>query len=535
MNKYFIIIYILVFFNSFYGQNNTIEEKYINNKEVFNVSNVYEFLNAIGSNRIIYVEESIHLPNIVLFDSIIKSSKNEHWSNLAYDNINFVLSFNDLINLKIIGKSEAPIQITTCADCGNTLSFINCQNILIENIEAGHLPRNKNYCSGGVFYFAHCKNITINSCIMFGSGNWGIMTYEVSNLYCNNSTIENCNMLIMDILNSNQIDFSNCTFKNNKGFTGIDLTSSLYVYFNNCIFKGNNFEGYDFILSSGKDCNSLYENCSFINNKARAFSEDTIITLKCEFKNNKFKLKPNNFKIENYFSTSKKGNLTTYEIDQIVKYNNLKIQLRNNNENIIVKPYNYNYDGSYINKYYNEDSFDEDGNLSIGGYDTGTDSCKYYILTNRKNKNGALLEDLLYRIDVYSIRIKHCGYGYPAEGEPELLTHVDNFFNSWVLDENQELIFHEEMHVNSCCIPSCTEDYGGNMEFYYKSNIIYDSYTDGELMLNDKFPESYLEYIDIFSDAWVFHCEQNIFIDKENLNVIPLFINRFKESEKGNK
>jgi hypothetical protein len=54
INKYFIIIYILVFFNSFYGQNNRSEEKQTNNQEVFHVSNVYEFFNAIGSNRIKY-------------------------------------------------------------------------------------------------------------------------------------------------------------------------------------------------------------------------------------------------------------------------------------------------------------------------------------------------------------------------------------------------------------------------------------------------------------------------------------------------
>ena len=154
-----------------------------------------------------------------MFDSIIKSSNpdEDHWSQTYNIFKNSELSFNDIINLKIIGKSEAPIQITTCADCGNTLSFINCKNILIENIEAGHLPRNKDFCTGGVFYFEHCKNVTINSCIMFGSGNWGVMTYEVSNLYCNNSTIENCNMLIIDIINSNLINFNNCTFKNNTG------------------------------------------------------------------------------------------------------------------------------------------------------------------------------------------------------------------------------------------------------------------------------------------------------------------------------
>ena len=387
INNYFIIIYILVFFNSFYGQNNNSEEKHINNQEVFNVSNVYEFLNAIGSNRIIYVEDSIHLPNIVLFDSIIKSSKNEHWSNISNEESFKLSSLHDLINLKIIGKSEAPIQITTCADCGNTLSFINCKNILIENIEAGHLPKNKHECSGGVFYFAHCKNVTINSCIMFGSGNWGVMTYEVSNLFCNNSTIENCNMLIMDIINSNLINFNNCTFKNNTGWNGIDLTSSLYVYFNNCIFKGNDFKGNDFIVSSSKDCNSLYENCSFINNKARVFSEDTISTLKCKFKGN-------NFKIENYLSLAKTRNLTNPEIDQIVKYNNLKIQLRNNDKNMIVKSYNYNFDDSYINEYYDEDNFDEDGNLSIGGYATGIDSCKYYILTNRKKQKWRIIRRL---------------------------------------------------------------------------------------------------------------------------------------------
>jgi len=534
MNKYFLIIYTIVFFNSFYGQNNSSEEKHTNNQEVFHVSNVYQFFNAIGSNRIIYVEDSIHIPNIVLFDSIIQSNPAEnHWSKTYNIFKNSELSFNHLINLKIIGKSEAPIKITTCPDCGTTLNFLYCKNILIENIEAGHLPKNKHECSGGVFYFEHCNDITINSCIMFGSGNWGVMTYEVSNLFCNNSTIENCNMLIMDIINSNLINFNNCTFKNNTGWNGIDLTSSLYVYFNNCIFKGNDFKGNDFIVSSGKECNSLYENCSFINNKARVFSEDTISTLKCKFKGN-------NFKIENYLLLAKKRNLTNPEIDQIVKYNNLKIQLRNNDKNMIVKSYNYNFDDSYINEYYDEDNFDEDGNLSIGGYATGIDSCKYYILTNRQNKNGELLEDLLYKIEVYSIRIKHCGYGYPPEGEPELLTHVDNFFNSWVLDENQEVIFHKEMYVNSCCIPSCTEEYGGNIEYYHKSNVIYDSYTDGELMLNDRFPEFNLEYIDIFGEGWVYHnkknkSKENELSNKDELNAIPLFISRFKESESSNK
>lgn len=196
------------------------------------VDNADQFVDAIGSDRTIQLLGStIYLSNVSPGKSGINYRFDEEGD--GHELVIFGVS-----NLKILGLGIKPVKIITKPIYGDVTVFDNCDNITIENVDAGHGPE-KGGCTGGVFNFTKCKNITINKSILYGSGMEGITSEDVTNLKCNNTIIRGCTESIMSLSNCNEFEFSNCEFTDNEQFDLVNISNCIGVKFKSCTFSNN--------------------------------------------------------------------------------------------------------------------------------------------------------------------------------------------------------------------------------------------------------------------------------------------------------
>ena len=90
--------------------------------------------------------------------------------------------------------------------------FINCNNITVKNIKAGHVE--KGYCVGDVISLSHCKNSNIDNCDLYGCGVNGLSMYETSGLKISNTEIHDCSENMVIISDCQNISFIKCSMHN---------------------------------------------------------------------------------------------------------------------------------------------------------------------------------------------------------------------------------------------------------------------------------------------------------------------------------
>ncbi len=256
--------------------------------KIITVDNVNEFVDAIGSNRTIQLKGStIYLSNV---------SPNKRGANYKFvkENDGYELTIFGVNNLKIVGLGNKQVKIITKPVYGDVIAFENCNNITIENVEAGHGPE-KGGCSGGVFNISNSKNFTINKSIMYGSGMEGITATNVTGLKVNNSIIKGCTYSIMTLDNCNEVEFNNCEFNDNKEFDLINISNCISVKFNNCNFS-NNQTGVDeysdyALFNVSQSMSIVLKDCLIDNNLTAYFCKkaNTVELNNTKLENNSFK------------------------------------------------------------------------------------------------------------------------------------------------------------------------------------------------------------------------------------------------------
>ncbi len=260
------------------------------------VKTVEAFVKAIGSDKTIVLDElDFHLSKLV------ETSGNTSLQE-CYDGKELVIS--NIKNLIIKGRSKKSQLITEPA-YGFVLIFKNCENIVIENITAGHGPK-RGYCTGGVFAFTNCKNITLKNNVLYGSGTVGVELTNVENFVANKTTIKECTYYIMTATNSKNVTFNKCKFYDNQQFDLIILENCQNFTYKKCSITNNsigefglkiNVTNYS-LFNLDKDCrNIMLKKCKVKGNKIGYFANyKSRITLK------KTSLKGNDFFHKTYQS-----------------------------------------------------------------------------------------------------------------------------------------------------------------------------------------------------------------------------------------
>ncbi|MEM3342597.1 MAG: right-handed parallel beta-helix repeat-containing protein [Thermoplasmata archaeon] len=129
------------------------------------------------------------------------------------------------------------------------LTFDSCSNIAIVGMEIGHLE--KGFCAGGVLRFINCKNISLESSVLFGSGTEGICLEGVRGFRLFNSMIRDCTFNILTINGCERLEFLQSSFISNGEYNLINISRSRSLSFTKCHFEDNGKEGAFFSVYSG--------------------------------------------------------------------------------------------------------------------------------------------------------------------------------------------------------------------------------------------------------------------------------------------
>ncbi|MBR2202409.1 MAG: hypothetical protein IJ894_17025 [Bacteroidales bacterium] len=174
------------------------------------VSTPDEFIKAIASNTNITLKTNGTLAITSALDKLDKSRDVTNLDTEDYNKLAPGVYFSEeadgrsilianINNLSIVGanSNREDNHIQAEPSYANVLMFINCNNITVKNIKAGHVERG--YCVGDVLSFSNCKNSNVENCDLYGCGVNGISMYETNGLKVSRTEIHDCseNMVVI--------------------------------------------------------------------------------------------------------------------------------------------------------------------------------------------------------------------------------------------------------------------------------------------------------------------------------------------------
>lgn len=261
---------------------------FTSNATTFNVSTVEEFLAAIGSDRTIVLAPGEYI--IAGGDGEMPETYGNEHLQYTHQFDGYELHVSGVENLTIKGSGKLTSHLITQPSYGYVIVFKYSSNLVLDNLKAGHGPE-KGTCTGGVFDFQACNNVTINKCFLYGSGRLGI-SGSVNNLTMNKTTIDECTYHIMEMTKCNNLVFNKCNFSNNVEFDMVMLFTCNNVTFNKCKFTNNNtyysdWCDYKFFLLKTTQ-NVVLNKCRITDNSACYFSneEKQLYLNKCKLSKN---------------------------------------------------------------------------------------------------------------------------------------------------------------------------------------------------------------------------------------------------------
>lgn len=237
----------------------------------YHVSTAEEFIHAIGSNRVIYLDYAIFNLSEQITDMSDNGIVERYYDAMDANPSNgpvCAVWANDGIELCITGVKNLTIKsayldrsprVLAEPRYANTISFSHCQGVTIESLVLGHTEGG--YCTGGVLYFADCKGITIRHCELFGCGIQGIETRQCENLLFDRSQIRDCTYGIMTLVSSRKCVFRDSQFFRNQEYTLLETRECSDILFEKCDFFDN--KGTMFQLGSPVKMNDCHINHPF--------------------------------------------------------------------------------------------------------------------------------------------------------------------------------------------------------------------------------------------------------------------------------
>lgn len=253
--------------------------------ETIVVSNVPEFLRAIGSNRTIVMR-----PGEYDLSAYAGQNGPSHAYRDAYDGGELVIS--EVSNLTIRGEGLHQVHLITQPQYGNVLVFEACADITLENIKAGHGPE-KGYCTGGVIRLESCANTIIRNCYLYGSGIEGISAVKCASLDVQNTLITGCTYSIFTLEECADVVFESCKFFDNVEFDLVNIYRCSKVEMTKCKFRNNraaeDWIGTKFFQVEGS-AGVVAKACIFENNIAKHFmaKPSDVVLKKCKEVGNKW-------------------------------------------------------------------------------------------------------------------------------------------------------------------------------------------------------------------------------------------------------
>lgn len=173
------------------------------------VSTVDDFLAAIDSNTEIILTAPLY--DLSTAADYGKPGNALHYSwNEEFDGWELVIM--GVENFSIVGaEDEVKHTISAVPRYADVITFVNCKNIMVRGITAGHTVE-PGYCAGGVLHYEYSTDIAVDKCNLYGCGILGVSTYRVDNMQITNSCIYECSQGGMMCMETKNLTVGGCTF-----------------------------------------------------------------------------------------------------------------------------------------------------------------------------------------------------------------------------------------------------------------------------------------------------------------------------------
>ena len=175
------------------------------------VSNVDEFLAAIGPNSSIYLEDGV-------YDLSTASSYGGYgsqyyvWKDTGVDGPQLVIC--NLRGLSITGGGADKVTISAEPRYAEVLAFDNCRDIELSGFTAGH-AQEPGTCVGGVLYFNESSSVQVGGCSLYGCGVWGVTAIDSSDIAVKDTEIYDCSSGDINLSGCRNVSFENCDIHDN--------------------------------------------------------------------------------------------------------------------------------------------------------------------------------------------------------------------------------------------------------------------------------------------------------------------------------
>ena len=184
------------------------------------VSDVNELMAAIVPNTEIILKDGT-------YDLSEVKDYGFGWTNYHFWSEEFdgpALVITGIENLMIRSESGDPKKCVLSAvpRYADVLKFLNCKNITVSGITAGHTVEPGD-CTGGVLFFENCDNILVNGCSLYGCGILGVRAEVCSAVAVTGCEIYECSYGGIQMGNVSGVRIENCSFRDLGG-------DALYFY-----------------------------------------------------------------------------------------------------------------------------------------------------------------------------------------------------------------------------------------------------------------------------------------------------------------
>ena len=203
------------------------------------VTNADEFLAAIGPNTEIVIDaETIDFSTAKDYGGGPK--KYYRWEDI-YDGPALVIAGADNLTIRSKDGKTKNHTISAVPRYANVLTFINCDNLVLSGITAGH-TKEPGVCAGGVLMFQGCEFVSVDNCGLFGCGILGVQAEGCTGITLRSSEIYECSNGGVSMSDTTGITINDCTFRD-LGGNNLMLSGCSDVTVDGEPINGQNYNG----------------------------------------------------------------------------------------------------------------------------------------------------------------------------------------------------------------------------------------------------------------------------------------------------
>ncbi|MBR5376276.1 MAG: right-handed parallel beta-helix repeat-containing protein [Lachnospiraceae bacterium] len=256
--------------------------------ETVTVSSLEELINNMDSNKKVILKDGTY-DFSALDKRYIDDDHKKHL--LGSDEIEDgyrTYTISDLSNFCIEAEHPGKVLICTREAYDPVMFFRYSNNLTLRGLVCGHEVE-PGYCSGSVIGFEGGSGITVDSCSLYGCGTYGIELHGCDHVNVTGSEIYECTYGLLDIYDSSDLDFENCTFRDSKDMTMICIQNGTDIMFRKCTFKDNHINpSYSscYFVDLSEYSDAVFEDCTFEDNEYDLFSNRKVTQKNCTVNDN---------------------------------------------------------------------------------------------------------------------------------------------------------------------------------------------------------------------------------------------------------